>query len=129
MLPCLYDEKQHEILQGGEIVRYCQKVAPAKDRPRVFLYRHRIYKTFVIAMWAKDRAMGIFTDFLNLGKSLGNFNREKADEFSRRLYKPLSPKEMSQTIESTSRDYSRMRQDEDAEEAERLAKRAKGETD
>lgn len=123
MLPCLCDEKQHQIISGGELIAWCKQEAPAKERERFFLYRHQIHGTFVIARWASDRALGIFTDFLHIGHSLANFDRAKANEFLRRLYAPTSAPEMSRVINQTSRDYNTIRQDEDAEEGERLEKR------
>lgn len=115
MLPCLYDEKQHEILSGGELLEWAKRVAPAKERDRFFLYRHRLHHTFVLARWATDRAMGIFTDFLHIGKSLANFNKEMADEFRRRLYAPTSAPEMAKAITQSQRDYTTHRVNEDGE--------------
>lgn len=126
-MPCLFDEKQHHIISGGELIAWCKREAPAKDKNRLFLYRHQIHETFVIAMWASDRALGVFTDFLNLGYSLANFDRKKAQEFLRRLYAPTSAHEMAKAINQTSRDYSAIRQDEDAEEHERVEKRQRDE--
>lgn len=123
MMPCLFDTKQHEILSGGDILLWVKKEAPAKEKDRFFLYRHRIANTFVIARWASDRALGIFTDFQNLGYSLSNFTMEKANEFRRRLHAPLSASKMARVINQTSRDYDRGRMDEDGEERERLEKR------
>lgn len=123
MLPMLYNPKQHHIISGGELIAWCKREAPAKDTKRLFLYRHRVHGTFVIAMWASDRALGVFTDFLNLGYSLNNFDRKKAQEYLRRLYAPTSAPEMARTINQTSRNYDTIRQDEDAEERERIEKR------
>lgn len=123
MIPCLYDEKQHEIISGGELIAWCRREAPAKERDRLFLYHHRVHDTFVIARWASDRAMGIFTDFLHIGHSLADFTKEKAQEFCRRLYAPLQASEMARTINQTSRNYDSIRQNEAAENQERVEKR------
>ena len=125
MLPCLYDEKQHKILSGGDILAFCKKVAPTKDRSRFFLYHHQIAGTFVLARWASDRAMGIFTDFLHIGHSLDEFTREKAAEFRRRLYAPLQATDMARTINQSSRDYDSMQQEEAAENQEAMERRRK----
>lgn len=127
MFPCLYDEKQHQIIPGGELIVWCKRKAPAKDRDRIFLYHHKTHGTFVIARWASDRAMGIFTDFFHIGHSLGDFDRNKAQEYLRRLYAPTSAPEMARVIGQTSRDYDSSKQDENAEEQERMEKRRRGE--
>jgi hypothetical protein len=115
MMPCLYDEKQHQLLPDGDLIRHCKKITPAKDKERLFLYRHRLHGTFVIGMWAGGRAMGIFTDFLNLGKSLGNVNTKTMTEFRRRMYAPTSPKEISDALNESDRQFNRDRQAEDEE--------------
>jgi hypothetical protein len=96
LFPCIYDPMQHEILRS-DLLDWCKgQVAPA-DRERYFLYRHRVHETFVVARWAADK-FGIFTDFLHIGHSLGNFDREMANEFRKRLYSPVSPKEISEAM-------------------------------
>lgn len=97
MFPCIYDPAQHEILKPS-LLDFCRaQMDNPKERDRLFVYRHRVHCTFVIARWA-DKPMGVFTDFLNLGFSLGNFDRALADEFRRRLYKDTSPKEISTAL-------------------------------
>jgi hypothetical protein len=119
MIPCLYDKKQHEIIPGGDIIAWCRREAPASEKARLFLYRHRLLGTFVIARWALDRAMGIFTDFLNIGNSLSDFDRRKAGEFLRRMYKPLTAKSISRVIGQANRDFDSAQQDEAEETQER----------
>ena len=100
LLPCIYDPLQHELV-NSELLDWCKRqVAPA-DRERYFLYRHRIHHTFVIARWAGAK-FGIFTDFYNLGYSLGNFNQEMAKEFRKRLYAPVSPQDISKAMSDAS---------------------------
>lgn len=127
MMPCLYNEDQHEILSGGEIIAWCKRTAPAKEKDSFFLYHHRLHGTFVVGRWVQDRAFGIFTDFFNLGTSLSNFTGEKAKEFKRRLFAPMSAPAMAKAIDQTSKDYTTIRQDEDAENKERIEKRQRGE--
>ena len=126
MLPCLFNTEQHEILSGGELMVWCRRTVPPVERERFFLYHHRIANTFVIGRWAEDRELGIFTDFLHIGKSLGDFTREKAREFTRRLYSPTSATETAKIIEQSSRDYKTTRLDEDAGEKERVDKSQRG---
>ena len=127
MFPCLYRPEQHEILPGGEILAWCKRLAPAKDRDRLFLYHHRIHDTFVIARWASpSKDFGIFTDFLHIGHSLAEFTKEKADEFRKRLFKPLQAHDMAKTINQCNRDYSSLRQEEDEVQKEWREERMKG---
>lgn len=103
LFPSIYDPLQHELLNSDIISWIEQTVAPA-DRKRWFLYRHRIHFTFVIARWAGDK-YGIFTDFLNLGYSLGNFDGEMAAEFRKRMFAPVTADVMSKTITQVGRDH------------------------
>lgn len=103
MFPCIWDSVQHEIVRS-DIIDWCiRNVAPA-DKERWFLYRHKIHCTFVIGRWA-SHPFGIFTDFLNLGYSLGNFSHEKAMEFRHRLFAPVSADEISKAVTQSGRDY------------------------
>ena len=76
-----------------------------------------------MAMWASDKAFGIFTDFLNLGYSLANFDRKKAKEFRRRLFAPVSPSEMVRAINQSARDYITDRQNEDGKNNDRKTRK------
>lgn len=125
MIPCLFDEKQHQIILGGEIIGWCKRNAPAKERKRFFLYRHRIHRTFVIARWALDRASGIFTDFLHIGHSLDEFTRQKADEFRRRLYAPTQAPEIARAIDQASKNFDKTQQNEIEERQEEIKERQK----
>lgn len=96
MLPAIYQPEQHEILHS-DLLDWCkQQVAPA-DRERYFLYRHRLHGTFVVARWAGEK-FKVFTDFLHIGTSLGFFNRKMAKEFRKRLYAPVSPKDIANAM-------------------------------
>jgi len=113
----MFDEAQHEIIPGGELIGWIRRKAPAGGRD-FFIYHHRIHGTFVVGRWAQDREMGIFTDFLNLGHSI-NMTRQQAAEFLHRLYCPMSPEEMSRKIEQANRDYTTERINGDGEEYDR----------
>ena len=123
VIPCMYDEAQHKILSGGEVLAWIKREAPAGEVERFFLYRHRIHGTFVIARWASDRAMGIFTDFMNLGYTL-NITRAQADQFHQRMYAPLSAPEMARKINQGARDYKTDRTREDWEQKEEILQSA-----
>lgn len=105
MLPCFYSPAQHEILHEPTILDWCRR--QTSDLPlqkQLFIYRHRIHSTFVIARWVRE-PKGIFTDLLNLGHSLGNFTREKAQEFRGRILAPIPVETFSRTINQASRDF------------------------
>lgn len=104
LFPCIYQPEQHEIIRS-DIIDWCkrQTKAPAEQR-RWFMYRHRIHGTFVIARWAGDK-FGVFTDFLNLGHSLANFNQEKAMEFRHRLYAPVTPDAINRAVAGSQSNY------------------------
>ena len=123
MIPCVYDEKQHEVL-SSEVARWSSRNAPADWKDRLFTYRHSITENFVVAVWA-DKPFGIFTDVLNLGKSLSNFNRETADELLRRMWQPLSPSTISQQINRTQSDF-HSKQVEKNNEMKELINRRRG---
>lgn len=126
MIPCLFDPKQHQIIGGGEILSFCKREAPANERPRLFLYRHKLLGTFVIARWASDQALGVFTDFLHIGRSLDEFTKEKAIEFRKRYYAPLQATKIADTINQAARDYKSERQDEADEAQEAVERGMKG---
>ena len=125
MIPCLFDPKQHEIIQS-DILDYCKRVAPAKEKERLFLYHHKKEGTFVVARWASDQAFGIFTDFLHIGKSLSAFTKQKADEFRKRYYAPISAPQMADAINQAQRDYKSEQQDNAAEAQEKVERALKG---
>jgi len=121
MFPCLYDERQHEILDT-EVGRWCQRNAPADWKDRLFTYRHQLHNTFVVAVWAAE-PFGILSDVLNLGHSLSNFDRGRADEMMKRMWCPLQADDMARQIESQSKDFQHQEMGRAEEYKEYLAKR------
>ena len=123
MFPCIYDEKQHEIMTS-EVSRWCVRNAPAGWVDRLFTYRHKIHGTFVVAVWAdKNQRHGIFSDVVNLGFGWGGFNHAMADEMMRRMWAPLSPLSMATQINQQSRDFNSKQQDKQEERKEFNSKR------
>lgn len=102
LFPSIYDPQQHEILPSG-IIGWIERIVAPADKKRWFLYRHKIHQTFVIGRWARDE-YGVFTDFLNLGYSIGNFDNKMAMEFRRRLYAPITAADMSKAVTQAGRD-------------------------
>ena len=105
MFPCVYDPAQHEII-NPPVLDFCRAQMDSQtEKNRLFIYHHRVHDTFVVARWASDRKMGVFTDFLNLGYSLGNFDRALADEFRKRLYRGLAPAEIGKALNRAASDF------------------------
>lgn len=122
MFPCIYDPGQHEIL-NPPLLEWCRaRLDNPKERDRLFVYHHRLHDTFVIARWAQD-PMGVFTDFLNLGHSLGNFDEKMADEFLHRMFKPLDPIKMNKTLQESANAGRREAEEKNEEMKEVLARR------
>ena len=117
MFVCFYDEKQHEIF-NSEVARWARRNAPAGWKDRLFTYHHQITENFVVAVWAKE-PYGIISDIINLGKSMGNFNKPRANELMRRMWKPNDPVEMAQQINQQARNFDSRQQDKQGEKAER----------
>ena len=122
MFPCIYDSAQHEILNPS-LLDFCRaQMDTETEKNRLFVYRHKTHGTFVIARWASE-PKGVFTDFLNLGFSLGNFDREMAAEFRRRLYHGVSPKEISQALNAAESDFRSDAEEKNDEMTQALSKR------
>ena len=124
MFPCGFDEKQHEIF-SGELVRWCKRNAPADWKNRLFTYHHKLHDTLVIAVWASGRKLGVFSDVINMGGELRNFDRKKADILMQRMWAPVSPETMSRQINQQARDFDSMQQDKNAEIKDENVRRRK----
>lgn len=124
-MPCLYDSKQHSILGGGsEILDWCRRQVPDDMKDKLFLYRHRRYGTFVVARWAAQPKW-VFSDILNLGTSLSNFDREKAQEFMKRIYAPVTAKDIIKAAEQTERVQASLQEEMQMEEMEEARRQFK----
>lgn len=122
-----YNSSEHSII-GGNIADFCARLV--EDDPqrkgKLCVIRYNKIRTFVIAEWlAKPR--DIFVDTMNLGNSLGNFTRAKADELCKRLFDPISAEVTQNALVEEESDHVHLLQDEAMEETERLAKCAIGE--
>jgi len=122
-----YTTDEHTII-GGELSRWLEKLM--EDDPtrkgRLFLLRYNKLGVFCICEWL-GKPKDVFVDVMNLGESLQSFTYEKAQELRKRLFDPLTAEETCRTIAQADSDYHHNLNDEDAEETERLERRAIGE--
>lgn len=118
------DEQEHTLI-GGEIGAYVERISKESGRA-LFVVRYNKLGVFCICEWMSPNK-DIFIDLMNLGKSLGNFTHEKAHELGHRLFKPITCEATSRALAAADSDYHHMRQDDNEEETERLAKCARGE--
>ena len=110
---------------GGEIGHYVNRLAKESGRDLTVIRYNKLGVFCIIEILSSNR--GDFIDILNLGKSLANFNQDKNRELHRRLFKPLTCDETSVGITEAESRYHHDRQDENAEEQERLELCARGE--
>ncbi len=123
----LYNSEEHTIMQG-EIGSFCDRLVERdlQRQGKLFVVRYNKLGIFCICEWT-DNHKDTFADVLNLGDSLGNFSRQKAQELKQRLFNPLSAEETSREIIRNDSDYFHNLQDEDSEETERQERVAIGE--
>lgn len=119
-----YCSEKHCLI-GGEIGCFIAKLAKESKRD-LFVVKYIKPQTFVICEWLSPNR-DIFIDIMNLGKSLANFDRKKAVELRHRLFAPITCNETSRGIAEEESNYYHGRQDENAEEQERLEKVSRGE--
>ena len=81
-MACPFQSGQHQLI-SPPMLEWARANCPDKEAAKkLFMYRHLQHGTFVIALWVKE---GWFVDILNLGTSLANFTREKAQAFLRQF--------------------------------------------
>ena len=98
---CQYRPEQHEMLHG-DVENWIKRGIPdLKIRESLFVYRHRLHGTFVIGLWVGP---GRFVDVLNMGHSLANFNREKAQQFIRQINDSVSGQQIAKILNQAERD-------------------------
>jgi len=101
-LSCPFRRDQHQIIKppmASWIKRNCPDPS-LKDK--LFMYRHILYGTFVVALWVKP---GWFIDVLNLGGSLGNFNSLKAHTFIEQFSPAHDIEQMKNTFRKNENTY------------------------
>lgn len=122
-----YNSDEHRIIDC-ELSKFCARLVEGDSnrKDKLFVVRYNKLGVFCICEWlAKPR--DIFVDVMNLGGSLANFTRKKANELRHRLFAPISAEETSEHIASGDSDYHHMRQDWNEEETERWERCAMGE--
>jgi len=124
----LYLSEEHTIIDGSGIPEWLKQLVKGDPQRegRLFLLRYNKLGVFCICEWTGNHK-DTFVDVLNLGKSLGNFSREKAKELYKRLFTPVTAEETSKAIVQNDSDFYHNLQDEDSEETERQERVAIGE--
>jgi len=117
--------RQAHTFVGGEIGAFVRGLAEKSKRDLCVIRYERLGVFCIIEMVSPNR--DIFIDIMNLGKSLGNFDRKKAHELNMRLFRPVTCDETSRYMFDADSDYHHTRQEWNSEETERLEKCARGE--
>lgn len=104
-------EEKHTLILG-EVDSFVKRLVrgDAQRKGKIFVVRYEEHETFVIAEWL-GRPKDIFVDVLNLGKSLKNFNQNKAKELCSRLFSPITPEQVSQHNQTAESDFLHEQQD------------------
>jgi len=77
-MACPYQPRVHKIIHP-DLENYIKReVSDENLRDSLFIYFQTEYENFVIAHWT-NQSHTAFMDVMNLGPSLSNFTREKAD--------------------------------------------------
>ncbi len=107
-LVCPFQSAEHAIIQS-EVIDWARRECPDRDVvDKLFMYRHKVYETFVIAMWTRE---GWFMDVLNIGKSLESFDRVQAKKFKDMFDDAHRPDELARQMRES--DLQRKRDDTD----------------
>jgi hypothetical protein len=122
-----YRVSEHTII-GGEIGDFCSRIVEGDPtrKGKIFVVRYNKIGVFVIAEWIGEVG-DVFVDVMNLGDSLANFNKGKANELRKRMLSPATCKETELAMLNAESSYHHMLQDENEEEKDRLARIAVGE--
>ena len=122
-----YSASEHAII-GGDIGAFCSRIVEgdAKRKGKIFVVRYNKLGVFVICEWI-GRVGDAFVDVMNLGNTLVNFNRVKADELKHRMLAPATCKETETSMLNAESDFHHQLQDDNSEEQDRLARMAVGE--
>lgn len=124
----LYLSEEHTIIDGSGIPEWLKQLVKGNPQREgcLFLVRYNKLEVFCICEWIGG-GNDTFVDVMNLGKSLGNFDRKQSQELRRRLFAPLTAEDTSKALIRTDSDFYHNLQDEDAEETERNERVAIGE--
>lgn len=127
-LVSVYTSAEHTIINGSGIPEFLTRLIEGdpQRKGRLFLLRYNKLGVYCICEWT-DGHKDTFVDVLNLGKSLGNFEKKEAQELRRRLFAPVTVEESAREIIRNDSDFYHNLQDEDSEETERRERVAIGE--
>ena len=125
-----YREGEIKILPENDTLNGMKERVKGKDpllAKNLFWYYHPKYNNYVIAEWI-GRPKLYYIDKINLGpKGIQGLTREKYDTFLRRSLEPMTAQEVMQMQVEEEYKFHVMLQEHQAEERERLEKRARGE--
>ena len=126
MLGCVstFKRPDHTIIKG-ELRGWLQRETKSSRRDFDLIRYNRLGVFCIVEFLSPNR--DVFVDTMNLGKSLGTFDREKAQELLRRIFKPVTCDQTSRILSETDSDYHHMRQDWNDEELESEARAKYGE--
>lgn len=127
-LVSLYNVDEHTIIDGSGLPEWLKRLVEGDPQRKdcLFLLRYNELEVFCICEWVGG-GNDTFVDVLNLGKSLGNFGQQKAQELRRRLFAPVTAEETSREITRNDSDFYHNLHDEDMGETERQERVAIGE--
>jgi hypothetical protein len=120
----IFDSDQHSFI-GGEIGAYILRLAKKTGRDFAVIRYHELGVFCIIEFISPLR--DVFVDTMNLGKSLANFDRKRADELQQRIFAPITADDIVAGSAEADSEYHHLRQDWNAEEQVRLEKCARGE--
>lgn len=126
MLGCVstFKHPDHTFIRG-ELRRWIQRETESSGRDFDLIRYNQLGVFCIIEFISPNR--DVFVDTMNLGKSLGAFNRKKADELLRRIFRPVTCDQTSRILSEADSDYHHMRQDWNDEELESEAMAKYGE--
>jgi len=120
----VFDADKHSRI-GGEIGAFIDRLSSQTHRHFGVIRYNELGVFCIIEYLSPNR--DVFVDTMNLGDSLANFTRAKANELQQRVFAPLTCRETSEALEKADSDFHHLRQSWNDEEQERLEKCAIGE--
>jgi hypothetical protein len=100
-MACPFRSQQHQIIHPP-LESWLKRESPREVRDSLFVYYHLRERTYVIAMWTRP---GMFMDMVNLGFTLGNFDRQRAQLFLEQLNKPRGVDDLKKKLRTGEREY------------------------
>jgi hypothetical protein len=120
----IFNSDKHTLI-GGDIGDFIGRLAE-RSRRELRVIRYNELGVFCIIEFLSPKH-DVFLDTMNLGESLANFDHSRREELERRLFRPITCDETSRLVAQGESDFHHMKQDENEEEHERMARIALGE--